>query len=149
VGSQSAGKSSVLEKYDAMKKPSFLVLTSLSWFSSLVGRDFLPRGQGIVTRRPLILQLVHTAPPPSATYSEYAQFLHVDKRFTDFNEVRKEIEAETFRVAGQNKGVSKLPINLRIYSPNVLDLTLVDLPGLTKVGMPLSYIKCLLTSPVF
>lgn len=36
-------------------------------------------------------------------------------------------------MAGQNKGVSKLPISLRIYSPNVLDLTLVDLPGLTKV----------------
>jgi hypothetical protein len=40
-------------------------------------------------------------------------------------------------VAGQNKGISKLPINLRIYSPNVLDLTLVDLPGLTKVGVSL------------
>ena len=39
-------------------------------------------------------------------------------------------------MAGQNKGISKLPINLRIYSPNVLDLTLVDLPGLTKVCMP-------------
>ena len=38
-------------------------------------------------------------------------------------------------MAGQNKGISKLPINLRIYSPNVLDLTLVDLPGLTKVGV--------------
>ncbi|KAI0988097.1 hypothetical protein GJ496_011596 [Pomphorhynchus laevis] len=37
VGSQSSGKSSVLE--------------------SLVGRDFLPRGSGIVTRRPLVLQL--------------------------------------------------------------------------------------------
>ena len=36
-------------------------------------------------------------------------------------------------MAGQNKGVSKLPISLRIYSPDVLDLTLVDLPGLTKV----------------
>ena len=36
-------------------------------------------------------------------------------------------------MAGQNKGISKLPIHLRIYSPNVLDLTLVDLPGLTKV----------------
>lgn len=57
----------------------------------------------------------------------------MDKRFTDFNEIRKEIEQETFRVAGQNKGISKLPIHLRIYSPNVLDLTLVDLPGLTKV----------------
>jgi dynamin 1-like protein len=73
---------------------------------------------------------------PSANpspYTEWGQFLHVDKRFTDFGEIRKEIEQETFRVAGQNKGVSKLPISLTIYSPHVLDLTLVDLPGLTKV----------------
>lgn len=69
----------------------------------------------------------------SPPYTEWAQFLHIDKRFTDFEEIRKEIEQETFRVAGQNKGVSKLPISLRIYSPDVLDLTLVDLPGLTKV----------------
>ncbi|KAG6836693.1 hypothetical protein H0H93_004804 [Arthromyces matolae] len=105
---------------------------------SIVGRDFLPRGQGIVTRRPLVLQLIHTPvpaePSPNApACTEWAQFLHIDKRFTDFNEIRKEIEQETFRVAGQNKGVSKLPISLRIYSPDVLDLTLVDLPGLTKI----------------
>ena len=107
-------------------------------FYRIVGRDFLPRGQGIVTRRPLILQLIHTpVPDPSSSnaqsYTEWGQFLHIDKRFTDFDEIRKEIEQETFRVAGQNKGISKLPIHLRIYSPNVLDLTLVDLPGLTKV----------------
>jgi hypothetical protein len=35
--------------------------------------------------------------------TEYAEFLHVQRRFTDFEEIRKEIEAETFRVAGQNK----------------------------------------------
>ena len=58
---------------------------------------------------------------------------YLDKRFTDFDEIRKEIEQETLRVAGQNKGISKLPIHLRIYSPDVLDLTLVDLPGLTKI----------------
>ncbi|KAG9224241.1 hypothetical protein CCMSSC00406_0004740 [Pleurotus cornucopiae] len=118
VGSQSAGKSSVLE--------------------TIVGRDFLPRGSGIVTRRPLVLQLIHTPLPaePSPTappVTEWGQFLHVDKRFTDFEEIRNEIQQETFRVAGQNKGISKLPISLRIYSPNVLDLTLVDLPGLTKI----------------
>lgn len=28
---------------------------------SLVGRDVLPRGTGIITRRPLILQLVHVS----------------------------------------------------------------------------------------
>lgn len=104
---------------------------------SIVGRDFLPRGQGIVTRRPLVLQLIHTpvtdSSPSPPSYTEWGQFLHIDKRFTEFDEIRREIEQETFRVAGQNKGISKLPIHLRIYSPNVLDLTLVDLPGLTKV----------------
>ena len=110
------------------------VLTSYAYYR-IVGRDFLPRGQGIVTRRPLILQLIHTPVPEDNVqpYTEWGQFMHIDKRFTDFGEIRKEIEQETFRVAGQNKGISKLPIQLRIHSPNVLDLTLVDLPGLTKI----------------
>ena len=147
VGSQSAGKSSVLETSVHCQSLGSLTANIQFLGCRIVGRDFLPRGQGIVTRRPLVLQLIHTpvpSPPsdPSSsdvpsipTYTEWGQFLHVDKRFTDFDEIRKEIERETFRVAGQNKGISKLPINLRIYSPNVLDLTLVDLPGLTKVGV--------------
>ncbi|ESN97715.1 hypothetical protein HELRODRAFT_101987 [Helobdella robusta] len=107
VGSQSAGKSSVLENF--------------------VGRDFLPRGSGIVTRRPLVLQLVFSK-------QEYAEFLHCKGRiFSDFDQVRKEIEDETDRVTGKNKGVSNIPINLRVYSPHVLNLTLIDLPGMTKV----------------
>ncbi|XP_067262808.1 dynamin-1a [Chanodichthys erythropterus] len=107
VGGQSAGKSSVLENF--------------------VGKDFLPRGSGIVTRRPLVLQLINCP-------TEYAEFLHCKgKKFTDFDEVRQEIEAETDRITGQNKGISPVPINLRVYSPNVLNLTLVDLPGMTKV----------------
>ncbi|KAG5285426.1 hypothetical protein AALO_G00003230 [Alosa alosa] len=107
VGGQSAGKSSVLENF--------------------VGKDFLPRGSGIVTRRPLVLQLI------SAT-TEYAEFLHCKgKKFTDFDEVRQEIENETDRVTGANKGISPVPINLRVYSPHVLNLTLIDLPGITKV----------------
>ncbi|XP_059414777.1 dynamin-3 isoform X7 [Carassius carassius] len=109
VGGQSAGKSSVLENF--------------------VGRDFLPRGSGIVTRRPLILQLVNNK-------AEYAEFLHCKgRKFVDFDEVRQEIEAETDRITGSNKGISPIPINLRVYSPNVLNLTLIDLPGMTKVAV--------------
>ncbi|XP_038163296.1 dynamin-2 isoform X4 [Cyprinodon tularosa] len=109
VGGQSAGKSSVLENF--------------------VGRDFLPRGSGIVTRRPLILQLVNSK-------AEYAEFLHCKgRKFVDFEEVRMEIEAETDRLTGSNKGISSIPINLRVYSPNVLNLTLIDLPGMTKVAV--------------
>ncbi|XP_021963357.1 dynamin isoform X3 [Folsomia candida] len=107
VGGQSAGKSSVLENF--------------------VGRDFLPRGNGIVTRRPLILQLINSP-------MEYGEFLHAKgKKFGDFDEIRREIEAETDRATGSNKGISNVPINLRVYSPHVLNITLIDLPGLTRV----------------
>ncbi|KAH7076797.1 Dynamin central region-domain-containing protein [Paraphoma chrysanthemicola] len=130
VGSQSSGKSSVLE--------------------NIVGRDFLPRGSGIVTRRPLILQLInlpsdrdedesdevhvpHT-PASVAGQQEWGEFLHIPgRKFYDFAEVRREIEAETSRIAGNNKGINRQPINLKVFSPHVLSLTLVDLPGLTKV----------------
>ncbi|TAQ83865.1 hypothetical protein B7494_g7812 [Chlorociboria aeruginascens] len=124
VGSQSSGKSSVLE--------------------NIVGRDFLPRGSGIVTRRPLILQLINVPadddaaePHTSASVStqpEWAEFHHIpNRRFTEFQDVKREIENETARIAGNNKGINRQPINLKIYSPHVLSLTLVDLPGLTKV----------------
>ncbi|GAB6021468.1 UAA transporter [Chamberlinius hualienensis] len=123
VGTQSSGKSSVLE--------------------SVVGRDFLPRGPGIVTRRPLVLQLSYSPKDDREHRSveegtldleEWAKFLHTkSKIYKDFDEVRKEIDAETERMAGLNKGICCEPINLKIYSTNVVNLTLVDLPGLTKV----------------
>ncbi|XP_003972969.1 dynamin-1-like protein isoform X2 [Takifugu rubripes] len=121
VGTQSSGKSSVLE--------------------SLVGRDLLPRGTGIVTRRPLILQLVHVDAGDARKNDdtgrqgeEWGKFLHTkNKIFTDFDEIRQEIENETERLSGNNKGISDEPIHLKIFSPHVVNLTLVDLPGITKV----------------
>lgn len=219
VGSQSSGKSSVLE--------------------NIVGKDFLPRGTSIVTRCPLVLQLVHVRPsPPNATsiglsnaaasmsgseaslynscmnerlkkdkaeksttlpanfskklasrsfevlqgdqtpraifsvstedlyeasnnspYSigsmeahiselydttsvgalEWGEFLHLPgQKFSDFHEICNEIERQTQEIAGENKAVSSTPIYLRIFSPNVLDLTLIDLPGITKVNLLLA-----------
>jgi dynamin GTPase len=88
----------------------------------------LPRGSGIVTRRPLVLQLIHSEK------EEYGVFLHnSSKKFYDFHQIRNEIQAETDRQTGVNKGISSVPINLKIYSPNVLNLTMIDLPGVTKV----------------
>ncbi|XP_043963971.1 dynamin-1-like protein isoform X2 [Gambusia affinis] len=115
VGTQSSGKSSVLE--------------------SLVGRDLLPRGTGIVTRRPLILQLVHVdRKNEDGDVEEWGKFLHTkNKIYSDFDEIRQEIENETERVSGNNKGISDDPIHLKIFSPHVVNLTLVDLPGITKV----------------
>ncbi|TXT04252.1 hypothetical protein VHUM_04250 [Vanrija humicola] len=136
IGSQSSGKSSVLE--------------------NIVGRDFLPRGTGIVTRRPLVLQLINR--PASSKVAngdkegekkeealsklrvnennpdEWGEFLHLPgQKFFDFNKIRDEIVRDTEKMTGKNAGISPNPINLRIFSPNVLTLTLVDLPGLTKV----------------
>jgi dynamin 1-like protein len=55
-------------------------------------------------------------------------------RINDFNKLREEIEIETDKIAGSSgKCISDKPISLTIYSPNVVDLTLVDLPGITKV----------------
>lgn len=123
VGAQSSGKSSVLE--------------------SLVGRDFLPRGSGIVTRRPLVLQLVYvskddtqhrSADEGTMQLEEWAKFLHTkNKVYTDFDAIREEIDAETERMGGTNKGICPEPISLKIFSNRVVNLGLVDLPGLTKV----------------
>lgn len=114
----------------------------------------LPRGTGIVTRRPLILQLINRpASAPAKTngevngdskrvetsdkesnVDEWGEFLHIPgQKFYDFNKIRDEIVRETDSKTGRNSGISAAPINLRIFSPNVLTLTLVDLPGLTKV----------------
>ncbi|XP_011701163.1 PREDICTED: dynamin-1-like protein isoform X2 [Wasmannia auropunctata] len=123
LGTQSSGKSSVIE--------------------SLVGRSFLPRGTGIVTRRPLILQLVYTprddrehrsAENGTLDLEEWGMFLHTKNRiYKDFDDIRAEIEAETDRMAGANKGICPEPINLKIFSTSVVNLTLIDLPGITKV----------------
>jgi replication fork clamp-binding protein CrfC len=77
-----------------------------------------------------------TNPTFPSFFLEYGEFLHlIGTKFQDFSEIRKEIEADTERLTGTNKGISKIPINLKIFSPNVLNLTLVDLPGLTKVAI--------------
>lgn len=114
LGTQSSGKSSVLE--------------------SIVGLDFLPRGDGVVTRRPLELRLTHLHDgldvKPWATFEELGK-----EKFTDFDVVRKKIEELTDKVAGNNKNIVDKPIVLNISSQSCPDLTLVDLPGITRIPL--------------
>lgn len=104
-----------------------------------------------MTRRPLVLQLINRpgtadtetngtsqelegSTDKAANMDEWGEFLHIPgQKFYDFNKIRDEIARETEAKVGRNAGISAAPINLRIYSPNVLTLTLVDLPGLTRV----------------
>ncbi|KAJ2742952.1 mitochondrial dynamin GTPase Msp1 [Coemansia sp. BCRC 34301] len=109
IGSQSSGKSSVLE--------------------AIVGQEFLPKGSNMVTRRPIELTLINT-PEASQEYGEFPQlglgriddFRHIQRTLYDLNMSVPEAEC-----------VSDKPIELRIYSPHVPDLRLVDLPGYIQV----------------
>ncbi|KAJ3277129.1 vacuolar protein sorting-associated protein 1 [Terramyces sp. JEL0728] len=97
--------------------------------------NLIQTGSGIVTRRPLCLQLVNKpAIDGQPAPEEFGEFLHLPgKKFNNFDEIRSEIEKETDRTTSSKVGLSPEPIYLKITSPNVLTLTLVDLPGITKV----------------
>ncbi|CAL5329952.1 dynamin-related protein 4C-like [Camellia sinensis] len=108
VGDQSAGKSSVLE--------------------SLAGIS-LPRGQGICTRVPLIMRLQHH---PDAQPDLYLEFLGKIVN-TDETHVAEAIKVATDEIAGNGKGISHTPLTLVVKKAGVPDLTMVDLPGITRV----------------
>lgn len=109
IGSQSSGKSSVLE--------------------AIVGHEFLPKGHNMVTRRPIELTLVHT---PEA-HAEYGEFPALGLgKITDFSQIQKTLTDLNLAVPAKDC-VSDDPIQLRIHSPNVPDLSLIDLPGYIQV----------------
>ncbi|KAF9902380.1 dynamin-like GTPase mgm1 [Lobosporangium transversale] len=117
IGSQSSGKSSVLE--------------------AIVGHEFLPKGSNMVTRRPIELTLIHTP----HTMEEYGEFPSLGLgKVHDFKRVQQTLKDLNMAVP-ESECVSSKPIELRIYSPNVPDLTLIDLPGyiqITSKNQPLT-----------
>ncbi|KAI9829556.1 MAG: dynamin-like GTPase mgm1 [Phylliscum demangeonii] len=109
IGSQSSGKSSVLE--------------------AIVGHEFLPKGSNMVTRRPIELTLVNTP----ETRAEYGEFPGSGLgKITDFSQIQKLLTDLNLAVS-YAECVSDDPIRLSIYSPNVPDLSLIDLPGYIQV----------------
>ncbi|GJP35534.1 hypothetical protein CLOM_g20043 [Closterium sp. NIES-68] len=113
VGDQSSGKSSVLE--------------NLSGIS-------LPRGKGIVTRVPLILRLQSCVKGKDMITIEYTPVTgKVSKVLSDEEMIEEEISEATIALAGSRKGVMNCPITLQVQRPDLPDLTLVDLPGITRV----------------
>lgn len=110
IGSQSSGKSSVLE--------------------AIVGHEFLPKGSNMVTRRPIELTLVNT---PNVQ-SEYGEFPALGLgKLTDFSHIQRTLTDLNLAVPEQDC-VSDDPIQLTIYSPNVPDLSMIDLPGYIQVA---------------
>lgn len=95
VGNQSGGKSSVLD--------------------GLMGEDILPKGDTMVTRRPIQVSLVR----------DTSKWGRVDGgRVLTMHEMRKQIAVEN-----KDLDFTDVPLNLELHSPDVFDLNLVDLPG--------------------
>ncbi|TYG35746.1 hypothetical protein ES288_D13G007300v1 [Gossypium darwinii] len=108
VGDQSSGKSSVLE--------------------SLAGVN-LPRSQGICTRVPLIIKLQNHARPRPELYLEYnGKMVPVEEP-----QIATAINIATDEIAGPGKSISDIPLTLVVRKDGVPDLTMVDLPGITRV----------------
>ncbi|KAI5190684.1 vacuolar protein sorting-associated protein 1 [Nematocida minor] len=118
VGAQSSGKSSILE--------------------NIVGAEILPRGTGMVTRRPLMIQIVSTEGATHCTFG------HSPGRAFKLHEVQEEITKETERILDKKNDISAIPIVLKIHKPNALPITLIDLPGVIKIrseGQPEGIVK--------
>lgn len=110
IGSQSSGKSSVLE--------------------AIVGHEFLPKGNNMVTRRPIELTLVCT---PDAA-AEWAEFPALGSgRINDFGIIQKRLYEMNMSVPTE-ECVSDSPIQLKICGPNIPDLTMIDLPGYIQLS---------------
>ncbi|XP_055975355.1 interferon-induced GTP-binding protein Mx1 [Sorex fumeus] len=113
IGDQSSGKSSVLEALSGVA---------------------LPRGSGIVTRCPLVLRLKKLV-GKDAKWRGVVSYLDHEIELLDASTVEREIRRAQNIIAGEGVGISQELISLEVSSPNVPDLTLIDLPGITRVAV--------------
>jgi dynamin 1-like protein len=127
VGTQSSGKSSVL--------------------NCIIGIDLLPTGRNMVTRTPIDIRLHKVKTGATEGWVEFGDYTSdgwiIEKKImikmpipleTEIAEIRDFITQKTIGIAGEGMNISDTPIIMNIYSPNVPNLSLVDLPGLTMVA---------------
>ena len=124
IGSQSSGKSSLLNK--------------------ILNMDILPTGGKMVTRTPLNMELINTK---SEFYAEFGQFrdgswerlnkfklTSPKSTVTEIAAISAYIHQLTIERAGDAMNISPNEINVRVYSPHVVNINLIDLPGLTMIA---------------
>ncbi|XP_040606203.1 interferon-induced GTP-binding protein Mx1 isoform X3 [Mesocricetus auratus] len=112
IGDQSSGKSSVLEALSGVA---------------------LPRGSGIVTRCPLVLKLRKLE--QGEQWKGKVTYEDNELKLSDPSEVEDAINKAQNLIAGIGLGISDKLISLDVSSPSVPDLTLIDLPGITRVAV--------------
>jgi dynamin 1-like protein len=80
--------------------------------------------------------VLHLVAEKNSDVIEWGEFDHIPgQKIQDFGKIHDEIEKFTSKEAGNGKAISNKPIFLTIHSPSVVDLILIDLPGLTKVSV--------------
>jgi vacuolar protein sorting-associated protein 1 len=126
IGAQSSGKSITL--------------------NGLTGIDILPNGRSIVTRTPIHIRMIHIKDAKNITVEFFARedsnklisTFNVDSVLTPAEQLVP-ITAEIIRLtelyAGSSKNVVDIPINIRIKSPSVPNLSIIDLPGMTNIAL--------------
>ena len=109
IGNQSNGKTSIL--------------------TSIIGLDILPKGNGVVTRRPLELRLNNIKSGKPYFYFDE------DKKniITDIQCIKHKIKKFTNSTCGNNKNIKDIPLVLNIFSQTCPNLTIIDLPGIVRV----------------
>ena len=107
IGNQSNGKTSIL--------------------TNIIGYDILPKGAGVVTRRPIELRLNHIESDEPYAYFDDQTII------TDFSIVKEKINNLTKSVCGENKNIIANPLTINIFSQTCPNLTIIDLPGIVKV----------------
>uniref|UniRef100_A0A8C1EWM7 Myxovirus (influenza virus) resistance G n=2 Tax=Cyprinus carpio TaxID=7962 RepID=A0A8C1EWM7_CYPCA len=110
IGDQSSGKSSVLEALSGIA---------------------LPRGTGIVTRCPLELKLKKVT--SGVNWKAVLSYREKKTEFVNSSLVESYIEQAQNELAGKGVGICDELITLEVMSPDVCDLTLIDLPGIARV----------------
>ncbi|KAJ8388547.1 hypothetical protein AAFF_G00132610 [Aldrovandia affinis] len=112
IGDQSSGKSSVLEALSGVA---------------------LPRGSGIVTRCPLELKMKRLK--EEEAWRGKIKYSDREEDIEGPADVEKLIRGAQDEMAGIGVGISDDLISLEISSPDVPDLTLIDLPGIARVAV--------------
>ncbi|XP_065110264.1 interferon-induced GTP-binding protein MxB-like [Paramisgurnus dabryanus] len=112
IGDQSSGKSSVLEALSGVA---------------------LPRGSGIVTRCPLELKMIRSKDEDE--WHGVISYQNYSEEFDDPKHAEIKIREAQDKLAGPGVSIGDELISLQIKSPNVPDLTLIDLPGIARVAV--------------
>ena len=162
VGDQSSGKSSVLEALSGVSLPRGqsittrcpLILRLVNLTDGEDSKQAIDRSPLTNTARsvangkaekhstqqseadgpvPVAAAVMEAAgPKPYAYISLTALPSDKDKRITNLDDIGARITALTTQLAGSHVSISDRPIYLSVYRQHSPDLTLVDLPGLTR-----------------